>query len=151
MAPTLTAEQALRQWRTDDPDRVIGRGHPIGDRLDAWDWRVLERESGRLRVRARLPDHLKNPRGQLFGGYTGTYVDFFALHVTHTTWDDSDGIRWQQTANLRIDYFAPIEGPEFEMQGEILNQSARTNFVEVRFLCGDSLAAVAQVTLIAER
>jgi hypothetical protein len=24
-----------------------------------------------------------NPRGELFGGFTTTYLDFFALHVFH--------------------------------------------------------------------
>ena len=64
-----------------------------------------------------------NPRGDRLGGFTPTYVD----------------------------YFAPITGPEFEMQGEILNPTGRTHFVEVRFLVGDRLCAVAQATLIAER
>jgi hypothetical protein len=26
-----------------------------------------------------------NPRGELFGGFTTTYLDFFALHVFHTS------------------------------------------------------------------
>ena len=37
------------------------------------------------------------------------------------------------------------------MQGEILNPTGRTPCVEVRFLVGDRLCAVAQTTLIAER
>ncbi len=50
------AEEAIRRWSTDDPERVVGAGHPVGDYLDAPTWRVLERESGRLRILARLPE-----------------------------------------------------------------------------------------------
>jgi acyl-coenzyme A thioesterase PaaI-like protein len=151
MTSPKTAEDTLRLWKTEDPMRVVGKGHPIGDYLEAHAWEVLEREPGRMRVRARLPGRVMNPRDELFGGFTPTYVDFFALHVVQTVWDDSEQMRWQQTANLRVDYFAPITGPEFEMQGEILNRTGRTHFVEVRFLDRDRLCAVAQTTLIAER
>jgi acyl-coenzyme A thioesterase PaaI-like protein len=151
MTPPKVAEEVLRPWLTTDPDRVVARGHPIGDFLEAWDWRVTDRAPGRLRVQARLPDRVMNPRGNLFGGFTPTYVDFFALHVTHTLREDAAPISWQQTANLRVDYFAPIVGPELEMQGEILNSSGRTHFVEVRFVVDGRLCAIGQATLIQER
>ena len=41
----------------------------------------LERREGVLRVLAHLPPQVKNPRGQLFGGFTPTYVDFMAIHT----------------------------------------------------------------------
>ena len=151
MTNPQTAEDALRLWRTQDPRRLAGKGHPIGDFLEAHAWKVLEREPGKRRVRARLPRRVMNPRGDLFGGFTPTYVDCFALHVVRTVCDDSEQLRWQQTANLRVDDLAPITGPEFEMQGEILNRTGRTHFVEVRSLVGDRLCAVAQTTRIAER
>ena len=81
---TSSAETMLRKWATDDPERVIGRGHPIGDFLDAFDWLILSRSPGCMRIRARMPDRVMNPRGDLFGGFTPTYVDFFGLHVFHT-------------------------------------------------------------------
>ena len=144
-------EEIARRWATDDPDRVVGPGHPIGDFLDAPGWRVLERGPGRLRVRAGLPEAVRNPRGDLFGGFTPTFVDFFALHVFHTTRDEGVPRRWLHTASLRVDYFAPIRGPEFEMEGSVLHRSGRTGHVEVRFHCGDDLGDLAQATLVESR
>lgn len=149
-APDL--EEFARAWATDDPARLVGRGHPVGDFLSAHEWRVLERAPGRLRVRATLSDAVRNPRGELFGGFTPTYVDFFALHVFHTARSPSEPRRWLATANLRVDYFAPIRGPEFEMEGSLLHRSGRTGYIEVRFRALDAtLCALAQATMIERR
>jgi acyl-coenzyme A thioesterase PaaI-like protein len=146
-APDL--EQFARAWATDDPARLVGRGHPVGDFLSAHEWRVLERAPGRLRVRATLSDAVRNPRGELFGGFTPTYVDFFALHVFHTARSPGEPRRWLATANLRVDYFAPIRGPEFEMEGSLVHRSGRTGYIEVRFRALDAtLCALAQATMI---
>jgi acyl-coenzyme A thioesterase PaaI-like protein len=145
-------ETFARTWDTDDPERLVGRGHPVGDLLDAQAWQVLERSRERLRVRATLNDTVRNPRGELFGGFTPTYVDFFALHVFHAARDEGQPRRWLSTANLRVDYFLPIHGPDFEMEGTVLNKSGRTGHVEVRFLDTEGrLCALAQATLIEQR
>jgi acyl-coenzyme A thioesterase PaaI-like protein len=145
-------EAVARTWDTDDPERLVGRGHPIGDCLDAHTWRVLERTPARLRVRAVLSDMVRNPRGELFGGFTPTYVDFFALHVFHAARSEGEPRRWLATANLRVDYFLPIHGPEFEMEGCVLHKSGRTGHVEVRFVDLEGrLCALAQATLIEHR
>jgi acyl-coenzyme A thioesterase PaaI-like protein len=145
-------EEFARVWVTEDPERLVGRGHPVGDFLDAPEWRVLERSDGRLRVRATLPNAVRNPRGELFGGFTPTYVDFFALHVFHASRGEGEPRRWLATANLRVDYFAPIHGPEFEMAGSMLHRSGRTGHIEVRFSDVDgTLRALAQATLIEQR
>ena len=72
-------EPVARSWTTTEPGRVIGRGHPAGDFLEAWAWDLLEEDEGHIRVLAHLPDHVRNPRGQVFGGFTPTYVDLIAL------------------------------------------------------------------------
>src|ERR671937_703435 len=72
-------EPTLRPWASPPPGRLVGRGHPAGDFLEAWAWEVLDEAPGYLRLEATLPDHVKNPRGQLFGGFTPTYVDMVAL------------------------------------------------------------------------
>jgi acyl-coenzyme A thioesterase PaaI-like protein len=145
-------EQFARRWATDDPERVVGPGHPIGDFLEAPRWRVLERAPGVLRVRAGLPEAVRNPLGELFGGFTPTYVDFLALHVFHTARLEGEPRRWLRTASLRVEYFAPIRGPEFEMTGRVLHRSGRTAHVEVRFHAGDGpLCALAQATLVEAR
>ena len=69
----------VRAWASRRPGQLIGKGHPAGDFLEAYDWQVLEEAPGRLRIRAHLPEHVRNPRGQLFGGFTPTYVDLVAL------------------------------------------------------------------------
>ena len=73
----------LRSWHTDVPRRLIGRGHPVGDFLGAPEWEVLARGDRSLRLRAGLPERVKNSRGELFGGFTPTYVDFVSLHLFH--------------------------------------------------------------------
>lgn len=146
------ADEILRRFSTDDPARVVGPGHPIGDFLDAPGWRVLERGHGRLRVRASLPDRVMNPRGELFGGFTPTYADFFALHLYHTAREPEKPRHWLATADLRVDYFLPICGPEVEISGEILHRSGRTGHVLVRFSDdAGGLCAVSQLTLIERR
>lgn len=128
-------EQLLRVLRPDEPNRVIGRGHPVGDILEAYDWEVLDRGLGRLHVSAHLPAAVRNPRGQLFGGFTGTYVDFMALFTFWAGREQERGEqrRWLATLNMRIDYFRPVTGPRFEMDGRIVHRRGGTGMVETRF------------------
>jgi acyl-coenzyme A thioesterase PaaI-like protein len=128
-------EQLLRLLRPEDPSRVIGRGHPVGDILEADEWSVLERGLGHLRVSAHLPVAVRNPRGQLFGGFTGTYVDFMSLF---TYWAGREAVRgeqrrWLATLNMRVDYFRPVMGPRFEMEGRVVYRRGSTGMVETRF------------------
>src|SRR5439155_10530726 len=78
------SEPNLRPWASPPPGRLVGRGHPAGDFLEAWAWDLLERGEGHVRVSAHLPDHVRNPRGQLFGGFTPTYVDLIALFTVRS-------------------------------------------------------------------
>src|SRR3954451_20659559 len=105
----------LRPWASPPPGRLVGRGHPAGDFLEAWAWEVLDEGPGRLRIKAALPDQVKNPRGQVFGGFTPTYVDVVALFTARSGGrrDPTGPRRWMATTNLRIDYFEPIVGPTF--------------------------------------
>jgi acyl-coenzyme A thioesterase PaaI-like protein len=64
----------VRAWAERRPGQLIGKGHPAGDFLEAYDWRVVEEGPGFLRIQAHVPEHVKNPRGQMFGGFTPTYV-----------------------------------------------------------------------------
>src|SRR3954447_22325669 len=102
---------AFHAWRTHAPGRVIGRGHPAGDFLEAYNWELLEERPGYLRIEAGLPDQVKNPRGQLFGGFAPTYVDLVALFTVRSGPDRATAAtgprRWLATTNMRIDYFEP--------------------------------------------
>jgi acyl-coenzyme A thioesterase PaaI-like protein len=137
-----------RPWARPEPGRIIGKGHTAGDFLEAWSWQVLEEEEGFLKVRAHVPEHVKNPRGQLFGGFTPTYVDMIALFTVRA--GRRDGLRaWLATTNMRIDYFEPVTGPEFVLESRLVKERGRTYFVETRFLVGDDdeLAVFAVTTL----
>jgi acyl-coenzyme A thioesterase PaaI-like protein len=142
----------VRAWTNRRPGQLIGKGHPAGDFLEAHAWKVLEEATGRLRLRAHLPDHVRNPRGQLFGGFTPTYVDLVAIFTVRA------GIRevgarfrtWLATTNMRVDYFDPIVGPEFEIESRLVKKRGRTNFVETRFLDVEGELAVFAVTTLRE-
>ena len=93
----------LRPWASPPPGRLVGRGHPAGDFLEAWAWDVLDEAPGFIRVEAALPEHVKNPRGQLFGGFTPTYVDLIALFTVRAGEDRSvpRPMRWLATTKPR--------------------------------------------------
>jgi acyl-coenzyme A thioesterase PaaI-like protein len=148
----------------DDEAPLVPRGHGAGDVLEAWNWRVLDQGPGLLLVECDLPEHLKNPQGQLFGGFTPTYVDFISIHTVHTLdaepgsgsepgrgtampGDGDDSRAWMVTINMRCDYFEPILGPTFTVHGELINQRGLTSLVGTKFYQGEVMAAHAITTL----
>ena len=136
-----------RPWRSREPGRLVGRGHPAGDFLEAYDWRIVTSREGFLALDVHLPDHAKNPRGQLFGGFTPTYVDFVALHTVRAgTPPDAPWDSWLATTNMRIDYFDPVVGPRFRIESELVKERGRTCFVETRFVDGDGNLLVFALT-----
>ncbi len=139
-----------REWLARRPGELIRRGHCAGDFLEAYKWTVTEEAEGFLRVRAHVPAHLKNLRGQLFGGFTPTYIDLIALH---TVWAgarrfQSEARPWLATTNMQVDYSDPIVGPEFTIESRLVKRLGRMNVVETRFLDpGDTLAVLATTTM----
>ena len=142
----------VRAWAERRPGQLIGRGHPAGDFLEAHEWKVLEEGPGLLRIRAHLPEHVRNPRGQLFGGFTPTYVDLVALFTVRAGKTDVEARfrTWLATSNMRVDYFDPILGPEFTIESRLVRKRGRTNFVETLFLDEDGEIAVFAVTTMRE-
>jgi len=140
----------VRAWLTRQPGQLIGRGHPAGDFLEAYEWAVLEESLGFLRIRCHLPKQVRNPRGELFGGFTPTYVDLVALFTVRAGEQRAEQRfrTWLATANMRVDYFEPIVGPEFVIESRLLKRRGRTNFVETRFFDpAETLAVFAMTTL----
>lgn len=121
-------------WEEPEPGRLVGRGHVAGDFLEAYTWDVLEKREGLVRVGARLPSHLLNPKGELFGGFTPAYVDFMALQTFWSGREPTPGHPWLATVNLRVDYFDPIRGPDFEMVGRLVHSRGSLFWVECQFL-----------------
>jgi len=140
----------VRAWLTRRPGQLIGKGHPAGDFLEAYEWTVLDEDAGFLRIRAHVPVHVRNPRGQLFGGFTPTYVDLVALFTVRAGEQrlEQRFRTWLATTNMRVDYFEPIVGPQFVMESRLVKKRGRTNFVETRFFDpADTLAVFALTTL----
>lgn len=151
-SPERTEPPFRRAWAERRPGQLIGRGHPAGDFLEAHAWQVLEEREGLLRIRAHVPEHVKNPRGQMFGGFTPTYVDLVAMFTVRAGQAPPE-LRfrsWLATTNMRIDYFEPILGPRFEIESRLLKRRGRTRFVETRFLDADGELAVFAVTTMRE-
>jgi uncharacterized protein (TIGR00369 family) len=140
------SEDVPRPWIPAPPGRLIGRGHPVGEFLEAHEWQVLEHEPGRFRLAAELPPQVKNPRGNLFGGFTGAYIDLVAIYtarsvLTHVT-------RGMATVNMRVDYFEPVEDARFILEGRVIHVRGRTVLVEVLFKdASDKLLVFSVVTL----
>lgn len=139
-----------RPWLNREPGQLIGRGHPAGDFLEAYRWQLLEEAPGVLRVRAHLPDHVKNPRGQLFGGFTPTYIDLIALLTVRAGQPRQGWKTWLATTSMRIDYFEPIVGPYFLIESKLAKARGRTRAVETRFYDPEDTLAVFAFTLIRE-
>jgi acyl-coenzyme A thioesterase PaaI-like protein len=138
-----------RPWATTEPGRLIGRGHPAGDFLEAWAWDVLEEGEGHLRVSAHLPAQARNPRGQLFGGFTPTYVDLVALFTVRSRAQRAarKDFGWLATTSMRVDYFNPVTGPKFIIDSRRETQRGRTHFVLTRFFQDEELAVLAATTM----
>ncbi len=101
-----------------------------------------------LVVEAHLPEHLKNPKGQLFGGFTPTYVDLVSLYAVHA--GDADNGRPRQflnTINMRCDYFEPVLGPTFTIRGELENQRGKTSLISTKFFDGETMLVHAITTM----
>ena len=142
------AAKAIQAWRRREPGRLIGKGHPAGDFLEAYAWDLLEERAGYLKVRAHLPEQARNPRGQLFGGFTPTYVDMIALMTAKAGTPPEERFgSWLATTNMNVDYFEPIVGPTFVVESELEKRRGRTGFVVTRFWQEDTLAAYALTTM----
>ena len=142
-------EPIARPWVTTEPGRLIGRGHPAGDFLEAWSWELIDEGEGYIRVSAHLPNQAKNPRGQLFGGFTPTYVDLIALFTVRSRAERAAkrNLGWLATTSMRVDYFLPIVGPRFVIDSRRETQRGRTHFVLTRFLQDDKIAVLAATTM----
>ena len=108
-------------------------GHNAGDLVESHKWTVLREEKGVVEVDAHLPKHLLNPRDQLFGGFHGTYVDMMSIYAARSMSSDADAFRWSTTINMRIDYFAPVEGDRFFLKSEVIKNGRSTLLVSTTF------------------
>jgi len=139
-----------RPWARTKPGQLIAKGHGAGDILEADRWQILDQKPGLLLVRVHLPEALKNPQGQLFGGFTPTYVDMVSLYTVHSAAEAGDPTApksWLTTINMRCDYFEPIVQDQFEIRGELVNQRGLTSLISTKFFQNSVMAAHALTTL----
>ena len=138
-------------WISPPPGRLIGKGHPAGDFLEAYEWDVLDSDVGYLKIEAGLPMQVRNPRGQLFGGFTPTYVDLVvAVHRPRRHRPAQPGpFLWLATTNMRVDYFEPITGPRFVMESR-LRSAADARSSSARASSQDDELAVFALTTMRE-
>ena len=148
------AEQAKHYnraiWGNPPPGRLLGKGHPVGDFLEAHEWTVLEEREGFFKVDAHLHDAVKNFQGRLFGGFAPTYVDLISLRTVSAGRDLGERRGWLVTVNMRLDYFEPVAGPRFFIECEIRNRRGRNLLVETRFINTDGKMALFAVTTLRE-
>jgi acyl-coenzyme A thioesterase PaaI-like protein len=72
---------------------------------------------------------VKNPRGQMFGGFAPTYIDLVAVRTAHSVL--GDGPRGMATVNMRVDYFEPVADARFRLKSRVVNTRGKTHLVEV--------------------
>lgn len=141
-------ESVRRAFRERPPGRLLAPGHPAGDFLDAPAWDLLEEREGFLRVRATLPERLRNPRGHLFGGFTPTFVDLVALCTFRAGREIPAEAGWLATLNMRVDYFEPVTGV-FEMASRVVRRRGATAWIETRFEATGESGEAERGTLLA--
>lgn len=139
-----------RVWRSAEPGRLMGKGHPVGDFLESYKWDVLEERLGYIRVGVHLPDQVKNPRGQLFGGFAPTYVDMIALHTFRAGRPRTEPRTWLATVNMRVDYFEPVTSERFEIESEVVNRRGRMGLIQTRFRDLNGVLLVHALTTLRE-
>lgn len=124
----------INQFDNRRPPVFMRPGHCAGDLLEASKWKVIKEQHGLVELDVHLPSRLLNPRGQLFGGFTGTYVDMAAIYTVRTLYLDKPGFTWTSTVNMRIDYLDPVMCSRFRLRGELIKDGKRTCLVSVCFL-----------------
>lgn len=127
--------------QSDNKPIFMRPGHCAGDLLEAPEWTVIEESPGLVVIDAHIPVQVLNPRQQLFGGFTGTYVDMMAIYTLRTLYPGRADF-WITTINMRIDYLEPVLGPRMIMRGELINQGRSTSLIAVTFLNGQGIKLV---------
>jgi acyl-coenzyme A thioesterase PaaI-like protein len=122
-----------QQLRTGGDLIFMRPGHCAGDLVEAAKWNILREERGLVEVDVHIPAHMLNPRQQLFGGFTGTYVDMISIYTARTLYDDNANF-WASTINMRIDYLEPVLGPRVLLRGELIKQGKSTSLVATHFI-----------------
>ena len=115
--------------------------------LEPKEWKVDIVDPGWINVEAKLPATLLNARNELYGGFTGTYIDTISLMTARTLYSENDKV-WFPTVNMRIDYFSPVKGPAFKLEGFVINNGKSTCLVSTTFYDQDDNKLVYAITTL---
>jgi acyl-coenzyme A thioesterase PaaI-like protein len=126
-------------------------GHAAGEFVEASKWKVLREEKGFVELDVHLPKQLLNPFGQLFGGFTGTYIDMVSIYVVRTLYAGQPGYTRSSTVNMRIDYLQPVLGPRFRLVGEAIKDGRSTCLTATKFLDNDHNLLVYAITTLRQQ
>ena len=110
---------------------------------------MLDHAPGSFKIEAHLPAHVKNPRGQLFGGFTPTYIDLLAVRTVHSL--VAGGLRGVITLNMRVDYLEPVHDERFRLESRIVHSRSKTHLVEVLLKSLDDKLLVFSIVTLRER
>jgi acyl-coenzyme A thioesterase PaaI-like protein len=121
----------------------------IAAQFDVPNWKVLSEQPGYVRVDVPLHPWLRNPLGQLFGGFTGSYADMLTYRVARSGDPTArDASSWYATTGMRVDYLEPITAERFQVECQLLKARGKSVLTEARFYQGDVLAAFAVTTML---
>jgi acyl-coenzyme A thioesterase PaaI-like protein len=56
-----------------------------------------------------------------------------SIYAARSMSSDADAFRWSTTINMRIDYFAPVEGDRFFLKSEVIKNGRSTLLVSTTF------------------
>ena len=136
----------LLNWRENVPEgRLLNPGLPPFDLLEAPEWSVVSSSPGQLELLCHLPDTVLNPAGQLFGGFTGAYVDVASLYAAQSDVEGTPG--FQSTINMRLDYFEAITRTPFRVTSEVIHRRGETRLVACNMFQDDVLAVYGLTTM----
>ena len=121
----------------------------IATHFDVANWKTIADEPGYLRVEVPLHPWLRNPRGQLFGGFTPSYADILASRVARSRDDTIDDRSiWYATTGMRVDYLEPIVDDRFQIECQLVSARGKSVLTETKYYQGDVIAAFAVTTML---
>lgn len=130
------------------PPAFVRPGHCAGDFLESSQWKLIKEEPGLVELDIHLPSRVLNPYGELYGGFTGTYVDMVAVYTLKTLFTGKLGLLRTSTVNMRMDYLEPIVEPNLLLHGTLLKEGRSTCLVSTEFIDYEGKLLVYAITTL---
>jgi len=127
---------------------IVRPGHCAGDFLQSGEWKTVVDEPGEVTFEIHLPQQVLNPHGELYGGFTGTYVDLVAIYAVKRLFTGQANLLRTFTVNMRLDYLEPIVGPRLFLESKILKNGRSTCLVSTHFISHDDALLVHALTTV---